>query len=481
MKHLKILAALMFSMVLAVVFGSVTQNGGIAFAAFALSMSASFGLPALGIVGENFVGVDLTGLSDQERAFAEKFNNAMKSLIHNRDSKLITEDQFKIRLADLTAGSDKMGTELRAELKKINEETLKELENLKGMIENRGMDNESALDFNMRQINELIPKLTEAYDNQRVSEFKIKLRANTDVVGMGKIDTAGGIYPDAYMMPGINEKPTVKNILFSLANKIPIPGKDTIKWLEEVAVEGTAGMTAENALKSQISQSWKTAKADVQKATAFTKATDEMIRFAPLLWDRIKRKIIQVIEDKVDIQLFEGTGADEQINGIKKYAKTVNLAGLADSVVKPTMIEAIQAGITQMYESSHGVFVPNAIFVRPVDYFKMRTTKNADGTPIIPGWMMSDGLKIDDVPIYKTTASAIATGYFMIADTTKLNVGLASELEIVVGLSGDDFIYNRATVRGERYLASFVEGNDADAFIYDSFANVLTFIEKSTT
>jgi HK97 family phage major capsid protein len=399
----------------------------------------------------------------------------LKGLVNDAKANMIDKDSFQKEVSELKskfAGVEGLAAKFA--------ETEKELAALGTMVKESVTKQNHKGDIdadNLKAINDIIPELIKRAEKKDNSPIILRIKANTDVVSLsGKVDQTDGDFPPSYYKPGVNAVPVRTNPIFQLANKFGVGGTDSIKWVEEVGVEGAATNPGENALKGQISDGFVVKRADVTKVTAFTKATKEMVKFAPALYDFIRRKVVYAIERRIDDQLLTGTGTFPQLQGIRSVSKTLTLAGLAGSTDAPTLYDAIEAALTQINESSEGNFQANSIFMRPSDYYKLRRAKITDGQLVYPAWWNNEAPNIMGVPVYQATHAGIEAGHVLLADMSKLNVALAGEIEIAIGLDGNDFTYNRFTILGERYLGSFIEGNDENAFIYDDFASMQAFI-----
>ena len=85
-------------------------------------------------------------------------------------------------------------------------------------------------------------------------------------------------------------------------------------------------------------------------------------------------------------------------------------------------------------------------------------------------------LAVRGVPFFSSTA--VTAGNFLVADMRLFNVYEREGLTYRIGYEGDDLIKNLVTIVAEKRLASFIKANDVEAFVYESFADAILFIEK---
>jgi len=123
--------------------------------------------------------------------------------------------------------------------------------------------------------------------------------------------------------------------------------------------------------------------------------------------------------------------------------------------------------------------VANAVFMRKSDIFLMTNgSRTTTGEYNYPVTVTPDGTFVYGVRVIAT--NTIPAGYALVADMTKFNIVDRTGLIIEFGYEGEDFIKNFVTIRAEKRLATYVSGNDVEGFVYDSFANMKSFLERNT-
>lgn len=415
-------------------------------------------------------------MTDEQKEFAieieKKFQLHAKSLEEGK----ITEKQFSEKIESLKA-------ELKNDSKFVAmEKTLAEIsEQFKELV----LENEKRKNFEQNSKGSFDADLKSAIE--KVKEFKSKgstektilfksAPAASDPMTIANNLTGQVIVPSRE--PGINGIVRRVFILRALA-AVGTVASNLIEWVEQLATLGAAAMTGEGVLKSKMNFSWELKDAKVKKITALTKISEEMLADFGAVQAEINSNLTYQIALQEETQLLSGDGNGENLNGITKYAQTLDLASLADSVPSPNFMDVIGAAVAQILINGQGMFTPSAIILNPADDFAMKHgTKDTEGNYIIPTFFTQDGASIAGLRIL--TSNTIPAGYFLVGDFAKFNIRDRESLRIEMGYDSDDFSKNFVSIRAEKRLGTFVKGNDIEAFVYDSFANGLAFINKAS-
>lgn len=329
-----------------------------------------------------------------------------------------------------------------------------------------------------KTIAEIIKKTVEKHNSVGQKDVYVKfddlfdaLHKSVNTITEGTNLAGRVIMPDR--LQGINELTRNTFSLRPFAN-VGRTVSNYVEWIEETASNGDAAMTAENALKAQIDMLFELKTEKVKKVTAFGKVTTEALADAPYLESFIRGELLYKLAYRENAQLLLGNGVGENLKGIANYAQTLDLASLQGTVVTPTIFDCVNAAITQIIENGKGRFVPNTYRMHPVDVFKAKSEKDADGKTLYPNFeQMFPGMQL-------VIDSTLTAGTFIVGDMKMFNIFDREMPTIYVGLSGEDFTYNRVTILAEQRLVSFVKGNDVEAIIKDTFTNAKVFIGSAS-
>jgi len=267
----------------------------------------------------------------------------------------------------------------------------------------------------------------------------------------------------------ISKAPNRQPYLRNLVNVSTITG-NKVTWVNKEAIEGSAGMTAEGALKSQVSWTYTEESADVKKITAFVKVSKESLDDLDFLRSEINTDLREEIELKLDEQLASGTGLTTNLKGILTYAPTFDVTGtpFIDSVATPNRVDALRVAVSLVKSNR---FTPNYAVINPMDAALMDLAKGEDGHYILPPFVTSDGLRIAGIPIIEN--EAITAGSFLVGDFNKSNLRIKEEININLGYENDDFTRNLVTILAEMRAVHYIKKHHIPAFLKGTFAQAI--------
>lgn len=285
-----------------------------------------------------------------------------------------------------------------------------------------------------------------------------------------------GDIPQAQREPGFNNIPQQRFVIRSLSNVFSA-SSNSVDWIEQVATTGSAGMQIEGQVKSLMDTEYKTNSTNVQTIACYIKISKQMLNDIPLIENEIRNNLLYKILLLEETQLLSGNGTSPNLNGILKYAQTVDNPNLESTIPLANELDAISAAISQIRSNSLEQFMPTVVLVNSIDLFRIKHgLKETEGMYLLPNMFMPNGEQIEGVRII--TSPSIAAGHFLVADMKMFNIRPYENLNIELGNVNDDFIRNLVTIRAEERLATYVKANDIEAFVYDDFDTVISFINK---
>lgn len=303
---------------------------------------------------------------------------------------------------------------------------------------------------------------------------KMQLKTVGDMTITGS--TSGQI-PQAYRIPGYNTLLERRMTIRDVAS-VFTTDSNLVEWVYEGSEEGGAAVTAEGVTKTQSDRVWTVSSAKVFKITSYVKVTKEMLKFMNNIMANIQGRLTYLINRQEEDLLITGAGTTT-LDGVTLHAQPLDNAGLSASVTSPNYWDVIGAAYTQIQIETLGMAQPNAVFMNPADVFKMvYASKSSTFEYVAPVTVTPNGTMVNGIPVIETTA--ITAGNFLVGDFSKFNIYDAEGLTITMGYAGNDFIENRVSIVGEKMLASFVMQNDYNAFVYDAFADGVTFLTAAS-
>lgn len=292
--------------------------------------------------------------------------------------------------------------------------------------------------------------------------------ANIDAVGTNSIP-----YNLASYVPGID--PIVRRRPY-LAQLMTVgrTNKMYVQWTEAAAGEGGAATTAEGAPKSQYDIDLQEVSKKVEKITAYTKVSKEMLDDTPFIESLIRSELITIIALKLDDQLLNGSGTTPDLKGILQYATAFAAGDFAGYVSNPSEADVLRVAINQIDIANHNA---NYIVLHPSDVAKMELTKDSTGQYVMPPFASANGMMVKGLPVIANTG--ITAGTYLVGDFNKSYLFMREDAAIQIGWENDDFTKNLVTILAEVRATHFVKSQDYTAFVTGTFADDIEEIRKS--
>jgi len=237
-------------------------------------------------------------------------------------------------------------------------------------------------------------------------------------------------------------------------------------WIEETDEQGNPVFIAEGSGKTKLSVLYVEKTANVKKIAVYGKVTTEMLADLPQLISYIQNNLVKRLGVKVEDQLLAGDNIGDNLNGLKTVATAFDAAEAASTIAYANEWDVLDAIATQV-EIANGI--PNVVFVHPRTLQAMKAVKDQDGSPLWKKYVDGNGeLIVSGMKVVSTTA--VTAGEFIGGDGSVANVLFREELNVQVGLDGNDFINNKKTILVESRLVQFVSANDVPVLVKGDFA-----------
>jgi len=405
-------------------------------------------------------------MDEIQKAMETKFAE-LKEQIEAKTSE-VTADEFK----SLETKYNEMVTELaEAKSKDQTDVTIKamqeHLDKLDIKMQKKNVDTKQSSATIDSEVKSYFEKdeIKTAIDNlktNRASSVNMEVKA----VGTMTLGSYDGTSLTTEIDRTISKAPNRQPYLRNLVNVSTITG-NKVTWVNKEAIEGSAGMTAEGAAKSQISWTYTEESADVKKITAFVKVSKESLDDLNFLRSEINTDLRDEIELKLGDQLGTGTGLTVNMKGILPYAPTFDVTGtpFVDSVDSPNRVDALRVAVALVRSNR---FTPNYVVINAMDAALMDLAKGDDGHYILPPFVTADGLRIAGTPIIEN--EGIDAGSFLVADFNKSNLRIREGININLGYENDDFTKNLVTILAEMRAVHYIKKHHIPAFLQGTFA-----------
>ena len=301
--------------------------------------------------------------------------------------------------------------------------------------------------------------------DERFQISDIAFRAASDVQTVGELD--GEASPNYYdyaltqvdleIKEGYRRPMTVWDLFNHETTE-----KDSVTWFVEGALDGDAGMTAENGAFSQLHVNDPVAvTAPMKKVTALWKQTDEILSDAPRFVSHVNARAGYRLDCKVEDQILAGNGSGANLTGL------VNVSGIGSASAEALNMDFIESLLDERTKIRKATpnFNVDTLLLADEDYDAlMKLKNNADqyvlGGPT--GFVYGQGVSIGKnlwntitmVPTPALTSGTAILGAFKAGATIYAHV---TGRRFDVGYDGEDFSHGRVSFRAYQRLCLAVE------------------------
>jgi len=195
------------------------------------------------------------------------------------------------------------------------------------------------------------PVVKNGYSNSVVLKAAELMSIGAVSPGTAHITTANGysINVNNFVDPNIYSAPKNKIFIMNYVSVTNQPGTEKIWWSERNNEEGDAEFIAEGGTKPLISAKWETKSADVKEVAERWKFTKRLLLHTNSVVDDFQRHARELIEQKIDDQVFTGDGITVNLSGLIDNASAfVVPAGLANYYDYVNIYDVMMAVLTQI-------------------------------------------------------------------------------------------------------------------------------------
>ena len=373
----------------------------------------------------------------------------------------------------------------KEEIKSIQEEQTKAMADRSAKMDKVVMEQGKAIKSLMEKMN--TPEATmekSVLDHLKENSSKIEALKNGEKVNVRFTTKANmslsanvtGQVPQAFRVDGVNNITTRAPRLLDIVSTGTIDS-NLVEWVYQSNKTGTAGVTAEGAPKNQIAFDLIVASQRVEKVTAFIKVTDEMLSDASYMASEINNELTREVVKAAESQVYSGTGANNQLSGIKTTATAFAAGAFALAVDSANEVDVLVVAMNQILLAEHDP--ANYILMNPSDVTKLKMIKvsTSDKRYVERLAIVAGELSLDGTPIIATTL--VPVGEYLVGNFALANVLVKDGLQIEIGLDADDFTKNLKTIRAEWRAVAFVKDNSRTAFVTGVFATDKAALETA--
>lgn len=282
----------------------------------------------------------------------------------------------------------------------------------------------------------------------RGSGLRVSVEVPTEQKDGPTINTVGDFNLTAGMthLPGIvqpNLQPlSVVNLLSRGTTNL-----SAVPYLVENSFTNAAAGVEEGGLKPSAAFDVKEEIAPVRKIAVIAKVSDEMFADYSAMQSYVDGRLRYMVGAEEEDQVLNGDGLNGNLKGI------LGTTGIqTQDTTGETLADAIHKGITKI--RANAFLEPDAIVINPTDWETLRLSKDDNDTYYAGGpFSPLAGMQIWGVPVVVTsniTAGTVLVGNFRLGAQAFYKSGVTVD---ATNSDGDDFSYNRMTVRVEERLA----------------------------
>ena len=301
--------------------------------------------------------------------------------------------------------------------------------------------------------------------DERFQISDIAFRAASDVQTVGELDgeSSPNYYDYALTQVDLEIKEGYRRpmTIWDLFNH-ETTEKDSVTWFVEGALDGDAGMTAENGAFSQLHVNDPVAvTSPMKKVTALWKQTDEILSDAPRFVSHVNARAGYRLDCKVEDQILAGNGNGANLTGL------VNVSGIGSASAEALNMDFIESLLDERTKIRKATpnFNVDTLLLADEDYDALMKLKNSADQYVLggpTGFVYGQGVSIGKnlwntitmVPTPALTSGTAILGAFKAGATIYSHV---TGRRFDVGYDGEDFSHGRVSFRAYQRLCLAVE------------------------
>lgn len=429
-----------------------------------------------------FIKFDKNGLSGDELKLMESLEKRIKSLSSDELKELLSEDlKLAVREAkEQLKRFDKLGDADIAALKEIvgvdgdtSKLSLRSVVLAQGELITKLQQNVAIAEERMDirgQVKEWQTRNKEAIakikSGEKASLPSFELRAaNSPMTPANTLSDTITINPAAAIRQGAQVF-DVRRVQPTFWDYIPKgrTGLETLPWVDKKvpADSGAAAFIGPGVAKPGVSFTFEVEKSNAKKIAVSMKLATELLDDIDGMTTYVQVELAYQLKSKVNTTLMTGVLSSTVPAGVQTFSVGFTTSGL--STVNPNNWDCARAVIAQMRKAF--INGPIVIFMNPIDVANMDMEKAiSQGTYLgIDARPIPGGIIVED--------NNIAVGYLQAVALDCLKTLIYKDFVVNFGWENDDFTKNLVTVIAEMRIHSYHSENDAQAFVFDDFADI---------
>lgn len=232
-----------------------------------------------------------------------------------------------------------------------------------------------------------------------------------------------------------------------------LPGRttsNTIQFVQETGFTNNADTVSEGTLKPESDITFEMVDKSVRTIAHWVKASKQILDDVPQLLSYVSGRLRYGLKYKEEVQLLLGTGAGQDLDGLKTNATDYDTSRTKSG---DTKIDVLRHAITQVRVAEYQA---NAIVVNPNDWDEIETEKDANGRYIWANVNLGGAQQMWRLPVIDT--NAMPEGEFMVgAFSPAAQIFDREDASVVVSNEDqDNFVKNMVTILVEERLVQCI-------------------------
>ena len=383
---------------------------------------------------------------------------------------------YQDELAKLASMLEEENKGLKSEIKEVKNQMEVGFKEISTKLEKMKSVSSIAKSFS-QQLRESLEANKEALKSlKEKGEGRVSFKA---VGNMTFANVSGGNVPVEDRMEGLNTIAS-RDTKFLNTLQTRSTSSNVISWVAQASKDGSAGQTAEGALKNQIDFDLVVASENVKKTTAFIKVSNEMLDDIDWMQSEIEAELMRELYKAIENGAFSGNGSSANLRGVNTVATAFAITGadFDEPITNANIVDVLVAGNLQIELAEQGS--ANYAFLNPRDIASLKKAKVSGTDKRYVDRLLDVGssLMLDGVTkIISTTL--VPAGTFLMGNFDKAFLVEKDGVKYDLGYENDDFTKNFVTLRAEWRGAVVVKTNDRTAFVKGTFSTAIASLETT--
>lgn len=387
--------------------------------------------------------------TEKETALISQIKTDAETLIAEKTSGLITENQFTEKMNELQNSNADASKAMQAQIEKLT--TIAKEQGLKI----QSINTNAPADANKAQVEQDFTAVKESL-NKGGKEVVVKanyLRASVTNS------------TEAMRLNDFGQLGTRRLNLYNLFNKIQVAPESNgvvryTDWDSATTVRAAAA-ASEGTAFAESTATFQEYTLALQKIGDTLPISEEVLmytdRFASEL-ERFLRTNISVVQDT---QLLSGSGTAPNLRGVYTAAPTYTAAasGITDASIYDLIVK-MSEGITT---SNGSKYMPNFALMNIADINKMKLKKDVNKQYIIPPFATTGGQVVDGITVIE--ANGLTANTMVIGDSNFADIYEAGGYMVSAMPSGTQFAADLTTLKVKKHMALLIRKADETGFL----------------